>query len=193
MPKKVLYFLFFLSTLIIGTWAQSTFCCSNNNQKTINTTIENNSSINNEKVKEIILPVDSKTQEISPSSPIEKWEKIKSEINNNPVRLYFNTGKSEIDFSKSEVDGIQKIIEYINHVENSKILITGHSDNTTGPNNTNQFYSIKRAEFAKNYLVSLGVDSSKIIIESREDKEPIANNDNEEGRAKNRRAEILIK
>lgn len=193
MTKKVLYYLFFLSTLIIGTWAQNTFCCSNNNQKTINTTIENNSSINNEKMKEIILPVDSKTQEISPSSPIEKWEKIKSEINNNPVRLYFNTGKSEIDFPKSEVDGIQKIIEYINHVENSKILITGHSDNTTGPNNTNQFYSIKRAEFAKNYLVSLGVDSSKIIIESREDKEPIANNDNEEGRAKNRRAEILIK
>lgn len=83
-------------------------------------------------------------------------------------------------------------MDYINHVENSKILITGHTDNTTGPNNTNEYYSKKRAEFAKQYLVKNGIDASKIVTEGKAEKQPIADNNTEEGRAKNRRSEIYI-
>lgn len=122
-----------------------------------------------------------------------QWNALKSEINANPVRLYFNTGQSTIHLSQSDKEKIGKIIQYINSVNGAKILITGHSDNTTGPNNTNEYYSLKRAEFAKKYLISNGIDASIILVEGKADKEPIADNNTEEGRAKNRRAEVSIK
>lgn len=120
------------------------------------------------------------------------WNNLKVVINANPVRLYFNTGQSTINLSNSDKEKIGKIIEYTNNVPNSKILITGHTDNTTGPNNTNEYYSAKRAEFAKDYFVSNGISASKIVTEGKAATMPIADNNTEEGRAKNRRAEISI-
>lgn len=120
------------------------------------------------------------------------WETLKAEINSNPVRLYFNTGQSDINLSQEDKDKLGKIIQYTNNVEGSKILITGHTDNTTGPNNTNEYYSAKRAEFAKQYLVSNGISASKIVTLGKAATMPIADNNTEEGRAKNRRAEISI-
>lgn len=120
------------------------------------------------------------------------WETIKAEINANPVRLYFNTGQSSINLSQEDKDKLGKIIQYTNNVEGSKILITGHTDNTTGPNNTNEYYSAKRAEFAKAYLVSNGISAAKIVTQGKAATMPIADNNTEDGRAKNRRAEISI-
>lgn len=122
-----------------------------------------------------------------------KWTTLKAEINANPVRLYFNTGQSSINLSQSDKEKIGKIIQYINSVDGAKILITGHTDNTTGPNNTNEYYSLKRAEFAKKYLISNGINAAIILVEGKADKEPIADNNTEEGRAKNRRAEVSVK
>lgn len=120
------------------------------------------------------------------------WNATKTEINANPIRLYFNTGQSSINLSQEDRDKLGKIMDYINNVEGSKILITGHTDNTTGPNNTNEYYSAKRAEFAKEYLVSNGISASKIVTQGKAATMPIADNNTEEGRAKNRRAEISI-
>lgn len=120
------------------------------------------------------------------------WDNLKAEINSNPIRLYFNTGQSTINLSNSDKEKIGKIIQYTNNVANSKILITGHTDNTTGPNNTNEYYSAKRAEFAKKYFVSNGISANKIVTEGKAATMPIADNNTEEGRAKNRRAEISI-
>lgn len=106
--------------------------------------------------------------------------------------MYFNTGQSTINLSNSDKEKIGKIIQYTNNVANSKILITGHTDNTTGPNNTNEYYSAKRAEFAKDYFVSNGISANKIVTEGKAATMPIADNNTEEGRAKNRRAEISI-
>lgn len=120
------------------------------------------------------------------------WETLKTEINANPVRLYFNTGQSSINLSQEDKHKLGKIIQYTNNVEGSKILITGHTDNTTGPNNTNEYYSAKRAEFAKAYLVSNGISAAKIVTQGKAATMPIADNNTEDGRAKNRRAEISI-
>ncbi|BCY27549.1 OmpA family protein [Flavobacterium okayamense] len=120
------------------------------------------------------------------------WESVKKEINSNPLRLYFNTGQSKISLTQAEKDKLGQIINYINNVSDSKILITGHTDNTTGPNNTNEYYSAKRAEFAKEYLVTNGISANKIVTQGKTASMPIADNNSEEGRAKNRRAEISI-
>lgn len=120
------------------------------------------------------------------------WSTIKTEINANPIRLYFETGQSSIVLNDSDKEKLNKIIDYINNVEGSKILITGHTDNTTGPNNTNEYYSLKRAEFAKSYLVTNGILPIKIVTQGKAATMPIADNNTEDGRAKNRRAEISI-
>lgn len=133
---------------------------------------------------------------ISPNTTTENnnnnWETLKAEINANPVRLYFNTGQSSINLSQEDKDKLGRIIQYTNTVEGSKILITGHTDNTTGPNNTNEYYSAKRAGFVKEYLVSNGISAAKIVTQGKAANLPIADNNTEEGRAKNRRAEISI-
>lgn len=120
------------------------------------------------------------------------WEKQKAEINANPIRLYFETGKSEINLSQEQKVQIFKIMEYVNAVEGSKIAVFGHTDNIVGVNATNAVYSKRRADFVKEYLISNGINSDKIVTEGKAETQPIADNTTAEGRAKNRRVEIIL-
>ena len=121
------------------------------------------------------------------------WNSIKKSINANPLTLYFKTGQSSITLTQQQKGKIAVIVDYLNHVEGSKISIVGHSDNQPGVRNTNQFYSEERAKFAKQYFVSNGIIESKIEASGKGESQPIADNATEEGKAKNRRTEVTIK
>ena len=54
-------------------------------------------------------------------------------------------------------------------------------------------YGKKRAEALKKYMISLGAPAANILIESRGQEDPIAPNDSDENRAKNRRATVILK
>ncbi|PTL81462.1 OmpA family protein [Vitiosangium sp. GDMCC 1.1324] len=73
----------------------------------------------------------------------------------------------------------------------SPLVIEGHTD-SKGPAEVNEELSYKRAESVRDYLVERGVDSSRIRTEGRGEAEPIASNKSPEGRANNRRVEIVI-
>lgn len=120
------------------------------------------------------------------------WNKIKAEINANPVRVYFKTGESTINLTQEQKVKIKSIIDYVMNVPNSKISVVGHTDNVVGATISNLEYSKKRAAFVKDYLVSNGISESSIVAEGKGETQPIASNDTEEGRATNRRVEILI-
>ena len=51
---------------------------------------------------------------------------------------------------------------------------------------------MNRAQSARDYLVSRGVSASRITIDGRGEREPIADNQTEAGRARNRRIEIFL-
>ncbi len=72
-----------------------------------------------------------------------------------------------------------------------KVEISGHTDNT-GSKSHNQALSQNRAQSVVNYLVQQGVYPDKLIAIGYGDTIPIADNSNEEGRAKNRRTEFKI-
>ncbi len=72
---------------------------------------------------------------------------------------------------------------------NIKVEISGHTDNT-GTKEHNLELSNKRAQAVKDFLISLGVNSELITIIGYGDTKPIAVNDTEKGKSKNRRVEL---
>ena len=67
----------------------------------------------------------------------------------------------------------------------------GHTD-STGSDAINNPLSVNRAQSARDYLVARGVNSSRISIDGRGSREPVADNGTAEGRARNRRIDIFL-
>jgi len=71
------------------------------------------------------------------------------------------------------------------------IEVIGHTDDV-GDDDYNLDLSEQRAEAVRDYLVRTGVDASKIVTVGAGEMMPIASNTTEEGRAENRRVEVLV-
>jgi len=73
--------------------------------------------------------------------------------------------------------------------EDATIQVTGYTD-SVGTEEYNQELSMRRAQAAKDYLVSNGVAENRIVLSGMGESNPIASNDTAEGRAMNRRVEV---
>ncbi len=73
----------------------------------------------------------------------------------------------------------------------TRITIVGHTDNT-GSDVINDPLSVNRAARTRDYLVTRGVASNRFLVEGRGSHEPVAANDSNANRAKNRRVEIFV-
>ncbi|WP_348723377.1 OmpA family protein [Tenacibaculum sp. 190524A05c] len=122
----------------------------------------------------------------------EELSKLGEFIKAHPLVLYFKTGQSNISLNSEERQELADIAKYLDKVEGSSCIITGHTDNT-GDATVNLGLGQKRADFTKQYLVNNGIPSDKITAISKGQTEPIADNTTEEGKAKNRRTVITIK
>jgi OmpA-OmpF porin, OOP family len=71
------------------------------------------------------------------------------------------------------------------------IIAVGHTD-SVGSDAYNQKLSVKRAEAVKAYLVTKGIEKTRVYTEGKGEKQPVASNKTAEGRAKNRRVEIEV-
>ena len=86
------------------------------------------------------------------------------------------------------------IIDMLNSMENN-LRIVGHTDNTQSldPKYVNNFeLSSGRALVVAEYLISKGISPSRISVEGKGEYDPIFDNDTEEHRSMNSRAEIII-
>lgn len=90
--------------------------------------------------------------------------------------------------SKIELD---KLAEMLKSQPGMKIEIGGHTDNTGNPN-TNKTLSENRAKSVRDYLVSKGIDVNRLTYKGYGATKPIAPNDTDQGRKKNRRTEYKI-
>ncbi len=72
-----------------------------------------------------------------------------------------------------------------------KFRVEGHTD-STGGYELNRELSLERASMVRDYLVSQGVASSRIDVEGLGPDRPVASNETSDGRARNRRVEIIL-
>ncbi len=103
--------------------------------------------------------------------------------------MLFGTGSAILLASgKNELD---IIVDYLKQFDGFKVNVEGHTDNT-GNSQINQILSEKRAISAKNYLVSKGIDGTRLSTAGIGQSKPIAENKTAEGRKKNRRVQFSI-
>ena len=79
----------------------------------------------------------------------------------------------------------------IQSLGNKPVTITGHTDNV-GNSATNLVLSNERAEAVKQYLIGRNIDATRLSTTGKGDADPIASNDTEEGRRRNRRIEFTL-
>lgn len=89
---------------------------------------------------------------------------------------------------------LAQIGQELNTVQ-GKVLVTGHSDNV--PINTLQFpsnwhLSKARAESVVKLLAAVNNNPSRFLAEGRADTQPVASNDNAQGRSQNRRVDVIL-
>jgi outer membrane protein OmpA-like peptidoglycan-associated protein len=141
-----------------------------------------------EKENQIVEKIETK-KKVEKVDKVEPGRKNEMDIHETIVLQFgFNqTFLGSINSSK-----LSTIIGQLKANENLKISITGHADNI-GSDEVNNRISLKRAEAVKKYFVTKGIDSKRISASGDGETNPIASNDTEEGRDKNRRAEIKFK
>ena len=119
---------------------------------------------------------------------LKNTESIKEIDDKTIIRFPFNSvDKLDADDVEAYLDDVA---ERVNKT-GERVRLTGHTDNVDSHAFNNRL-GMKRANIVKDYLISKGVDPSKIIAESKGETKPIADNSTRSGRAQNRRTELQI-
>lgn len=113
-------------------------------------------------------------------------EKVKVVL---PEAVLFNINSAELN--KDYFPILKKMSAVINRYPKTSVLITGFTDKT-GTDAFNVDLSNKRALSAKQVLVDNNVKTTRIFTWGLGSKDPVADNNTDEGRKQNRRVEYVI-
>ncbi|MCX8161343.1 MAG: OmpA family protein [Candidatus Saccharicenans sp.] len=106
------------------------------------------------------------------------------------LSIHFDTGKATIRPESQRI--IEEIATLLRENPELKVSIEGHTDSTGTPQG-NKALSEERAKAVLSAVAGLGVDAARMTAVGWGQDKPVADNATEEGRAKNRRVEIVKK
>jgi len=119
----------------------------------------------------------------------EEEKKLEQSLTFSAKNIQFESGKDIL--KKSSYKDLDNIVDIMKKYPYVRFAIEGYTDNT-GRASSNLVLSQKRADAVKNYIVSKGIDGSRLKAKGYGIANPIATNKTSAGRAKNRRVEIKI-
>ncbi len=131
-----------------------------------------------------ILEMEPMKQEIQASEMTEALNK------DGFIALYINFETDKSDIKPESLPIVDQIAQMMKDNPALKISIEGHTDNT-GTAKHNQALSEGRAKSVMTALINAGIGKSRLSFKGWGDTKPIADNRTEDGRAKNRRVEIV--
>jgi outer membrane protein OmpA-like peptidoglycan-associated protein len=88
-------------------------------------------------------------------------------------------------------DNLRRLADSLQENARTEIMLVGHTDSVGQPG-YNQELSERRARAAADYLSAQGVSRSRLLTSGKGEAEPIASNDDDAGRRRNRRVEVAI-
>ena len=103
--------------------------------------------------------------------------------------VQFATGTA--DLSAPARESLARFSGIVASYPNLKFTVEGHTD-STGSAATNQELSLRRSITVRDYLIGQKIPASSIDAEGLGSERPVADNETADGRAKNRRVEIVI-
>lgn len=151
-------------------------------------------SLDDDKVRVIA----GKRKRICPEHRMYDLVTFKAKLNSSKIKEVGSKALIYFPFNSTQKLADAEIEAYLDLVvtrvmqSGEKVILTGHTDNVGGNSQDNIALGQRRADIIKGYLVSKGVDGSKIRASSNGAIRPIADNATEEGRAQNRRTELQI-
>jgi OmpA-OmpF porin, OOP family len=103
--------------------------------------------------------------------------------------LNFETGGAQLTPDSAQT--VNNLAQVLKAYPNARVQLSGHTDNS-GSVEANQALSLDRANAVKAMLVNQGVSAERISTQGFGQDRPVASNDTEEGRARNRRTELTV-
>lgn len=119
----------------------------------------------------------------------EVTDEVVKKLNDFARTILFDTGKSSIKTESFAT--LASIKNVMNEYSHARFRIEGHTD-STGRLATNERLSKERAAAVKDYLISQGVEASRLESEGYGPSKPVADNKTAAGRAQNRRTEVVL-
>ena len=110
-----------------------------------------------------------------------------------PEGILFDSGRADLKDGGQET--LKEVAEVLKQIENRSFQIAGHTDNIPIRNRrfqNNWELSTQRAVTVTRFLIGEGVPANRMSAAGYADTEPTASNDSPEGRAQNRRIEIVL-
>ena len=108
------------------------------------------------------------------------------------IIIHFELDQNALLLTPAQEYFFQIVQQYLERKAEQKLLIVGFTDNQ-GETRQNFGLGRERAAFVKEALVEMGFDKRRIMTDSQGENNPIATNETEEGRARNRRVEVELK
>ena len=184
MKTKILLWLLTFVWFLLGIWWWSANMCS--------TCKEASSQTSSTEIGETV-PLQPVVAETGTSEMTQTDEALASEkeLVFESREIFFDSDQQTFRITDEINRYIDDIVAYLKAHENQKVELIGHSDNTGNAEN-NVILSRNRAESLKERLIKYDIHADQIIVKGVGHTQPIASNDTEEGKSKNRRVSIQL-
>jgi outer membrane protein OmpA-like peptidoglycan-associated protein len=165
-----------------------------NTQRALDDTRKNLATTRSDLNQEQQARMKAESQAAAALASLDQLARVKEEARGTVITLdgsvLFVSGKADLlPIAQKKLDDVAKALNDID--ERQKIVIEGHTD-SNGNDAFNLQLSQQRADAVRNYLIQRGMKAERVQAVGKGETQPVAGNETPEGRANNRRVEIVV-